>query len=77
MCSLNARREGRSGCSPDSEVGKIGSHADGLILRSLIDTCSRVHDNARKSGMQEYECCLDRPPLIGMALAAHLIVRQI
>jgi len=77
MCSLNARNEGWSVCSPESEIEKIRCRADGFIMGSLIDTCSKVHDNARKSDMQEYECCLDRPPLIGMAIAAHLIVWQI
>ena len=55
MCSLNARSEGQSGYSPESEVEEIRYRAVGLILGSLIDTCLRVHDNARKSDMKESE----------------------
>ena len=58
MYSLNARSEGQSGYSPESEVEEIRYRAVGLILKilgSLIDTCLRVHDNARKSDMKESE----------------------
>ena len=64
-------------CFRQPEIGRramkeIGCQAGGLILGSLIDTCSKVHDNARKSGMKEEERCWDRPPLDDMASAAHL-----
>jgi hypothetical protein len=32
---------------------QIGYQVGGLILGGLIDTCSKVHDNARNSGMKE------------------------
>ncbi len=67
MCSLNARSEGQSGCSLEGEVGKIRTHAYGLILGGLIDTCSKVHDNARNSSMQKSEASWDRPLLNGVA----------
>ena len=54
---------------------KTRCRAGGLILGSLIDTCSKVHDNARKSGMKESEGCWDRPSLNDMVPEAHLIVR--
>ena len=53
MCSLNARSEEQSGYPPESEVEEIRYRAVGLILECLIDTCSKVHDNARNSGMKE------------------------
>ena len=37
--------------SPGSETEKIGNHADDLILESLIDMSSKVHDNVQKYGM--------------------------
>jgi hypothetical protein len=40
MCSLNALRERRSGCSTESELEKIQCRAVGLILRE--DTLTRV-----------------------------------
>ena len=40
MCSLNARRERRSGCSTESELEKFQCRAVGLILRE--DTLTRV-----------------------------------
>jgi hypothetical protein len=63
---------------PNDHNREIGCQVGGLILGNLIDTCSTVHDNARKSGMKEkeYEGCWDSPPLNDMALAAHLIVRR-
>jgi hypothetical protein len=33
--------------------GRIEGHAVGPTLESLIDTCLKDHDNARKSGMKE------------------------
>lgn len=54
---------------------EIGCQTGDLILVSLIDRHSKVHDNARKYGMKEYEDCWDRPPLNDMAPAAHIIVR--
>jgi hypothetical protein len=35
----------------------IRCYAGDLILGSLIDTCSKVHDNAGKPGMKECESC--------------------
>jgi hypothetical protein len=54
---------------------EIGCQAGGLLLGSLIDTCSEVDDNPRKSGMKREDGCWDRPPLNDLALTAHLIVR--
>jgi hypothetical protein len=53
MCSFDARSEGQSGCSPESEMEKVRCRAGDLILESFIDTCSKIHDNARNSGMKE------------------------
>jgi hypothetical protein len=53
---------------------EIGCQTGDLILGSPIDRHSNGHDNARKSGMKEYEGCWDRPPLNDMAPAAHIIV---
>ncbi len=44
------------------------------MLRGLIDTRSKVHDNARKYGMYECAGCCDSPALNSVALAAYLIV---
>ena len=64
MCSLNARSEGQSGYSPESEVEEIRYRAVGLILGSLIDTCSKVHDNARmKPGDSNDLPFFERPDL--------------
>ncbi len=41
--------------------------ASGLTLESLIDTCSKVHDNAQNSSMQKSEASWDRPLLNGVA----------
>jgi hypothetical protein len=47
------RREGLSVCSPESELEKIQCRAGCLIPGNLIDTCLKVHDNARNSGMKK------------------------
>jgi AbiJ-like protein len=46
---------------------KIQCRAGGLILGGLIDTCSKVHDNARKYGIKESEGCRDKPLLNDVA----------
>jgi len=53
MCSLYARTEGLVGCFPESDVEKVRCRAGDLILGGFIDTCSKVHDNARKSDMND------------------------
>ena len=60
-CSCQERNRRVSQCAqgktvwpfPESEVEKIPCRVGGLILGSFIDTCSKVHDNARNSGMKK------------------------